>query len=146
MRCITPRLRNGRRDCPTQDRRIQIPPEGLHLLDLCRYDTTDGQTAGLRQPIHQQLLRPHFGTTEPGPQQHASASPVPFHPDAARHHPDRDVEPLYLQRVKDFEKKLDNPYLVLSNRPTNIDADSLAMLDSRYAEILRQNPRAGSCK
>lgn len=46
-----------------------------------------------------------------------------------------------LQRVKDFEKKLDNPYLVLSNRPTNIDADSLAMLDSRYAEILRQNPR-----
>ena len=46
-----------------------------------------------------------------------------------------------LQRVKDFEKKLDNPYLVLSNRPTNIGADSLAMLDSRYAEILRQNPR-----
>ena len=46
-----------------------------------------------------------------------------------------------LQRVKDFEKKLDNPYLVLSNRPTNIDADSLAMLDSRYAEILCQNPR-----
>ena len=40
-----------------------------------------------------------------------------------------------LQRVKDFEKKLDNPYLILSNRPTNIDADSLAMLDSRYAEI-----------
>ena len=46
-----------------------------------------------------------------------------------------------LQRVKDFEKKLDNPYLVLSNRPTNIGADSLAMLDSRYAKILRQNPR-----
>ena len=46
-----------------------------------------------------------------------------------------------LQRVKDFEKKLDNPYLILSNRPTNIDADSLAMLDSRYAETLRQNPR-----
>ena len=46
-----------------------------------------------------------------------------------------------LQRVKDFEKKLDNPYLVLSNRPTNIGADSLAMLDSRYAEILCQNPR-----
>ena len=46
-----------------------------------------------------------------------------------------------LQRVKDFEKKLDNPYLVLSNRPTNIGADSLAMLDSRYTEILSQNPR-----
>ena len=46
-----------------------------------------------------------------------------------------------LQRVKDFEKKLDNPYLVLSNRPTNIGADTLAMLDSRYAEILCQNPR-----
>lgn len=44
-----------------------------------------------------------------------------------------------LQRVKDFEKKFDNPYFTLSNLPSNIGADTLATLDNEYAEALRRN-------
>ena len=44
------------------------------------------------------------------------------------------------QRVEDFKKRIDNPYLVLTNLPTNLSADSLGMLDRQYAEALRLNP------
>lgn len=44
------------------------------------------------------------------------------------------------QRVEDFKKRMGNPYLVLTNRPTNLSADSLGMLDRQYAEALRLDP------
>lgn len=44
------------------------------------------------------------------------------------------------QRVEDFKRRMNNPYLVLTNRQSNLSADSLAMLDRQYAEALRLHP------
>jgi tetratricopeptide repeat protein len=43
----------------------------------------------------------------------------------------------YLQRVEDFKKRVDNPYLSLTARESDLPADTLMALDKRYAQELR---------
>ena len=42
------------------------------------------------------------------------------------------VKPYHLQRVDDFKKRIDNEYLTLSCRESNIAPDTLVMLDKQY--------------
>ena len=51
------------------------------------------------------------------------------------------VKPYHLQRVEDFRKRIDNEYLTLSCRESNIPADSLVLLDKQYVQELNaSNP------
>ena len=51
------------------------------------------------------------------------------------------VKPYHLQRVEDFRKRIDNEYLTLSCRESNIPADSLVLLDKQYIQELNaSNP------
>jgi len=51
------------------------------------------------------------------------------------------VKPYHLQRVEDFRKRIDNKYLTLSCRESNIPADSLVLLDKQYVQELNaSNP------
>ena len=51
------------------------------------------------------------------------------------------VKPYHLQRVEDFRKRIDNDYLTLSCRQSNIPADSLVLLDKQYVQELNaSNP------
>ena len=53
----------------------------------------------------------------------------------------RAVTRYHLQRVEDFRKRIDNEYLTLSCRESNIPADSLVMLDKQYVQELNaSNP------
>ena len=52
------------------------------------------------------------------------------------------VERYRLQRVEDFKRRLDNEYLALSWRESNIAPDSLVLLDRRYAEELRTDEKS----
>lgn len=44
------------------------------------------------------------------------------------------VERYHVQRVEDFKKRVDNEFLTLSWRETNIAPDTLVMLDKQYVE------------
>ena len=51
------------------------------------------------------------------------------------------VERYHVQRVEDFRKRVDNEYLTLSWRESNIPADTLVMLDKQYVQELNaSNP------
>ena len=47
------------------------------------------------------------------------------------------VERYHVQRVEDFKKRVDNEFLTLSWRETNIAPDTLVMLDKQYVEELK---------
>ncbi len=49
------------------------------------------------------------------------------------------VERYHVQRVEDFRKRVDNEYLTLSWRESNIPADTLVMLDKQYVEELKSD-------
>lgn len=49
------------------------------------------------------------------------------------------VERYHVQRVEDFRKRVDNEYLTLSWRESNIAADTLVMLDKQYVEELKSD-------
>lgn len=47
-------------------------------------------------------------------------------------------DPYLLRRVEDFRRRIGNPLLVLSCRESDLEADSLVLLDKRYAEAIRR--------
>lgn len=49
------------------------------------------------------------------------------------------VNPYHLQRVTDFNKRINNPLLALTWRESNIPADSLMQLDRQYTQELKEN-------
>lgn len=49
------------------------------------------------------------------------------------------VEPYHLQRVADFEKRIDNDLLRLSCRESDLSPDSLLTLDRQYAQEVKQS-------
>lgn len=51
------------------------------------------------------------------------------------------INPLlyYSERVEKFDEEMDMPLLQLSNRDTNISADSLVAMDKRFADAVNQN-------
>lgn len=48
----------------------------------------------------------------------------------------------YVPRIEDFKKRIDNDYLTLSWRESNIAADSLMILDKQYVEELKAAPES----
>ena len=48
----------------------------------------------------------------------------------------------HLQRIEDFERKINNPLMKLSCRPTDMVADSLMVMDRRYKEELKKDQQS----
>ncbi len=136
----------GRQERPRhgaeEDRGVPLMPERQHLFDIRRYDAALRPPVVIRQQILGRQLRPRDGPQR-RTRRDAPAAAIQVHADAPRHRAGREALPRAARRR--LQKRVDNEFLTLSWRESNIAPDTLVMLDKQYVEELKRRKPRGRC-